>query len=518
MKQPWQSLSIVPMILGAALGADQAAAQEFSAEETSASLDQSALGWATELGQLRSVSQLSDLRPTDWSYQAIRALVERYNCVAGYPDGTFRGNRALTRAEAAALVNACMDTVNDLITAATATAVTDEDLAILQRLQEEFQAELATLRGRVDTLEARTAELEANQFSTTTQIQGEVIFSLNDTLGDNVDGSGPDADNAVFGSRIRLGLSTSFSGEDLLYTRLFAGNVGDRSGQLEYATDTVTGNEVTVRLDDLWYRFPVGDRAEIQVGPMGMELDEITPTTGWEYGGFADFLEGAWTMYDDVSEWAGLGGNYQITETVNIAAAYLSGQGSDEPEFGFFNDDWSAFTQLSVTKDRFQMAVSYLHEYDKDSDDGFFAGLGTLKSQDPFAGADAATLDEVGIGLSYQVTPNFLLSAFGTYAWLKDQVNGDFATAYSAGLGLVFPDLFGEGHEGGIALGINPTIVSNENAIVGTDSSIPLIVDAYFNYRISDAITITPGGFVLLNQATDASPVGVFALKTTFSF
>jgi len=223
-------------------------------------------------------------------------------------------------------------------------------------------------------------------------------------------------------------------------------------------------------------------------------------------------------MYDDVSEWAGLGGNYQITETVNIAAAYLSGQGSDEPEFGFFNDDWSAFTQLSVTKDRFQMAVSYLHEYDKDSDDGFFAGLGTLKSQDPFGGADAATLDEVGIGLSYQVTPNFLLSAFGTYAWLKDQVNGDLATAYSSGLGLVFPDLFGEGHEGGIALGINPTIVSNENAIVGTDSSIPLIVDAYFNYRISDAITITPGGFVLLNQATDASPVGVFALKTTFYF
>lgn len=478
------------------------------------------IAWAESesLGQLRSVTQLADIQPTDWAYSALRALVERYNCIAGYPDSTFRGERAISRFEAATLVNACLDVINERITDATVDLVSGEDLAVLQRLQEELQGEMVALRDQVDRIGAQTAELESNQFSTTTQLAGEAIFSLNDTFGENGDGSGPDADNAVFGGRMRLGLSTSFNGEDLLYTRLFAGNVGDRSGQLEYATDTVDGNEVTVRVDDLWYRFPVGNRAEIQVGPIGMELDEITPTTAWEYGGFADFLEGAWTMYDDVSEWAGVGGSYQVTDSLNLAAAYLSGQGSDEPEFGFFNDDWSAFTQLSVMQDRFQLAVSYLHEYDKDSDDGFFAGLGTLRSQDPFGGADAATLDEVGLGLSYQVSPNFLVSAFGTYGWLTDQVNGDQANVYSAGLGLVFPDLLGEGHEGGLALGINPTIVGNDNVMVGVDSQLPLIVDAYFNYRISDQITVTPGGFVLLNQDTGASPVGVFAVKTTFSF
>jgi len=47
-------------------------------------------------------------------------------------------------------------------------------------LQEEFAAELATLRGRVDTLEARSAELEANQFSTTTKLTGEVIAAVAD--------------------------------------------------------------------------------------------------------------------------------------------------------------------------------------------------------------------------------------------------------------------------------------------------------------------------------------------------
>lgn len=47
--------------------------------------------------QVTSVSQLSDVQPTDWAFQALQSLVERYGCIAGYPDGTYRGNRALTR-------------------------------------------------------------------------------------------------------------------------------------------------------------------------------------------------------------------------------------------------------------------------------------------------------------------------------------------------------------------------------------------------------------------------------------
>src|SRR6476469_8865160 len=138
---------------------------------------------AGALDQVTSVSQLSDVQPTDWAFQALQSLVERYGCIAGYPDGTYRGNRAMTRYEFAAGLNACMDRVNELIAAGTADLVTKEDLATLQRLQEEFSAELATLRGRVDALEARTAELEANQFSTTTKSEGEAIFSISDSFG-----------------------------------------------------------------------------------------------------------------------------------------------------------------------------------------------------------------------------------------------------------------------------------------------------------------------------------------------
>jgi Carbohydrate-selective porin, OprB family/S-layer homology domain len=128
--------------------------------------------------QVTSVSQLSDVKPTDWAFQSLQSLVERYGCIAGYPDKTYRGNRALTRYEFAAGLNSCMDRINELIGAGTADLVKKDDLEALKKLQEEFAAELATLRGRVDALEARTATLEKQQFSTTTKLVGEVIFSL----------------------------------------------------------------------------------------------------------------------------------------------------------------------------------------------------------------------------------------------------------------------------------------------------------------------------------------------------
>ncbi|MCT0227698.1 iron uptake porin, partial [Synechococcus sp. CS-1331] len=107
--------------------------------------------------QVTSVNQFSDVQPTDWAYQALSNLVEKYGCVAGYPNGTYKGGQAMTRFEAAALLNACLDRV---------TEVTDE----LQRLMDEFKAELATLRGRVDGLEKKVGKLEAQQFSTTTKL------------------------------------------------------------------------------------------------------------------------------------------------------------------------------------------------------------------------------------------------------------------------------------------------------------------------------------------------------------
>jgi Carbohydrate-selective porin, OprB family/S-layer homology domain len=179
------------------------------------------------IGQVTSVSQLSDVQPTDWAFQALQSLVERYGCIAGYPDGTFRGNRAATRYELAAALNACLDQISDRF-------ATKEDLETAKALQEEFKVELATLKGRVDGLEARTATLEAQQFSTTTKLTGIAIFSASygDKIGKKTyidpetNAPGLTDTRATAIASVQLNFNTSFVGSDLLQTTLFVGNTG----------------------------------------------------------------------------------------------------------------------------------------------------------------------------------------------------------------------------------------------------------------------------------------------------
>ena len=96
----FQQLLVAPAALGLlATGANAAELNINGVSDYAASADQAT-----------SVTQFSDV-PTDWAYQALAGLVETYGCVAGYPSGTFSGNRAMTRYEAAALLNACLDRV-----------------------------------------------------------------------------------------------------------------------------------------------------------------------------------------------------------------------------------------------------------------------------------------------------------------------------------------------------------------------------------------------------------------------
>ena len=94
--------------------------------------------------------------------------LHRYGCIAGFPNNTYQGNKALTRYEFAAGLNSCLNQIERLI--AEGESVSSQDVATLQRLSRDFEAELATLARRVDELEVRVATLEDNQFSTTTKL------------------------------------------------------------------------------------------------------------------------------------------------------------------------------------------------------------------------------------------------------------------------------------------------------------------------------------------------------------
>ena len=180
-------------------------------------------------GQVTDVNQLSDVSPTDWAFQALQALIQRWGCIAGYPDGTFRGQQGATRFELAAALNACLDSAADKF-------ATKEELEVVKKLQEEFAAELAVLKGRVDQLEARTDLLEEQQFSTTTKLS--VSLAMAGQFGDSDGAFDPSSDgpggavlgrsNATAISAVYMSFNTSFTENDLLETTLFFGNGGER--------------------------------------------------------------------------------------------------------------------------------------------------------------------------------------------------------------------------------------------------------------------------------------------------
>lgn len=181
---------------------------------------------ATQLAQVTAVDELSDVKPTDWAYQALAALIQRYGAVSGYPDGTFRGNRSLTRYEFAAALQGVSEQLNN------GTFVSQEDLVTLRRLELEYRVPLNQIRTRLGDIEGRVTNLESKQFSATSNLQGEVIFALTE---------GRQA-NPTFVARTRLNFITSFTPNNRLITQLEVGNNGgDAASYVQNQTPNLLG-------------------------------------------------------------------------------------------------------------------------------------------------------------------------------------------------------------------------------------------------------------------------------------
>jgi hypothetical protein len=493
--------------------------------------------------QVTSISQLSDVQPTDWAFQALQSLVERYGCIAGYPDGTFRGSRAMTRYEFAAGMNACLDRVNELIAAGLADAVTRADLATLQRLQEEFAAELATLRGRMDGLEARTAELEANQFSTTTRLVGRTVFSLADAFGSSGDGNSyfSDDTNTVFQSRVRLSFDTSFFGTDRLRARLQWGNIGNSGGstpslngfagsdpgisplfreqqQFNYAGNT-NGNVVLNRLE---YRFAVG-AATVYIEAQGGEINDIIPTLS----PFADREQGSISRFGSyspiydliVGSAIGAGINYKFGNNFELGGGYLSGEGADPSrDSGVFNGDYVAFGQLTFGRASGPLSV----------------GLTYANSF-----RNSLSVNAYGATGQFKITPQIAIGGWGSYYDADRLGAGDGDAAFWSYAGtLSFADVAIEGSLLGFVVGVpprrtefsaggsrsdgvfgTPVPVNTSGAVAGNQNA-SLHVEGFYRVPLTDNISITPGVIWVLdpgnNNSNDDFVIG--AIRTSFSF
>jgi hypothetical protein len=479
------------------------------------------------MSQVTSVSQLSDVRPTDWAFQALQSLVERYGCIVGYPDGTYRGNRALTRYEFAAGVNACLDKVTELI-GSTGNLVTRDDLAILQRLQEEFAAELATLRGRVDGLEARTAELEANQFSTTTKLAGEAIFAVSDTFVGEGIRLDDDEDDTVtnLGYRVRLNFNTSFTGRDLLRTRLQALNVPNYSAATATGTNMARlafdGNENSqFSLDELYYRFPIGG-ATVFVGPKGLDLDEIaetvTPFNSTGTGAISRFGVRNPAVFRG-PQGAGASLTFNLG-SLRATAGYLAGD-SDAPNpaegRGVFNGSFSALGQIGFFSRPFDLAFTYTRKYNRAGDVGIMGGTGSSLANRPFGQAPTES-DNYGVQVNFKPSRSFQLG--GWYGYTKAQQlrggNND-ATIQNAAITLALADFGRQGNLLGFVFGVPPKVTESD---VARNRNTSYHLEGFYRFQVNDFISVTPGVYVILNPEHNnrADDIWVGLLRTTFSF
>ncbi|MBW4607493.1 MAG: iron uptake porin [Hassallia sp. WJT32-NPBG1] len=572
----WNVFKLSPLFFVASFcAANSALADEVNEEITPVTQ----LSETDTMSQVTSVSQFSDVQPTDWAFQALQSLVERYGCIAGYPNGTYRGNRAMTRYEFAAGLNACLDRVNELIATATADLVTKEDLATLQRLQEEFSAELATLRGRVDTLEAKTAELESNQFSTTTKLLGEAIFVLSDSFGDNAaisaatlrsNPNAPDREldsNTTLSERIRLNFLSSFTGKDQLQIRLQAGNIiannnpnignastGTNMTRLIFENDT--GDNV--QAEKVNYAFNLSDAIRVKVdannGEFWENINSFSPL-------FASTSLGAISRYGRFSPIyrQGQGGagatiSFNPNGAISASVGYLAGGRNNRASNpldrdGLFDGNYAALAQIAFQPSKaFNVGLTYARTYQNGvstvngvtsgSGVSMFEATGSSIANNPF-GSVATSANHYGVEASFRLTPKLLLNGWYGYTDAEAQntanstvtgvpitvSSGDSATFNYWGASLGLQDIGTKGSVLGFIFGQPPRTTSNDANVTSngrglrdTDTSYHL--EGLYKFRLNDYIAITPGLLVILNpehnDRNDTIYVGT--VRTTFSF
>ena len=451
--------------------------------------------------QVTSISQFSDIRPTDWAYQALNNLVDRYGCVAGYPNGTYKGGQSMTRFEAAALLNSCLDRV---------TEVTDE----LQRLLNEFKAELVVLTARVDGLDAKVGQLEATQFSTTTKLKGEASFILGGVPGLETNDGG-NVGNTAFNYDLRLNFDTSFTGKDLLRTRLRSGNFSSDpfgSSSSLFKLDKAESTDSTVEIDRLYYQFPVSKSVTLTAGPLVRNTEMAWVPTAYR-SEILDFfaVAGAPGVYNKATG-AGVGVQYAGKGGFVAGLNYVAQNGNDS-ETGVFDSDGALnfLAQVGYKAPNWGVGVGYR-----------YGSEGTRpRSYNGLLGANGALVDgqesnAVAVNAYWQPSESgFIPSISAAYGY--NFVSGatgatDATDSDSWMVGLQWSDVFVAGNSAGVAVGQAP---SAETAGV-SDAT---LLEIFYKFQVTDNISITPALFYVDNNQRyqDSSKWGG-VIQTKFTF
>ncbi|MEA5468224.1 iron uptake porin, partial [Spirulina sp. 06S082] len=497
------------------------------------------------LAELTSVQQLSDVEPTDWAYEALNSLMERYGIIAGYPDLTFRGDRVLSRYEFAAALNALTSRLEDILAKTTSDLALQEDIATLQRLQSEFAIELATLGTRVDALESRVTQLEENSFSTTTKLNWAAFISpaLMLASGDSVKAEGTlppggrfriasrdattnepvvdivtDAPEFNVSKANLITFASSFTGRDALIINLLETNTDPP--QLQYASANFSGTfgthvletnpvgpipDNSLALLELFYKFPIGDSLVVTVAP------KIYSFRAFDENLYTGFLNGAAMTNSLISplflnpdRGSGVLVDWKISSQLELRFAYLS----DNAESGEFLDALGKFSNLTAqlnwhVSDRATIRVAYdrgllLATPPGSVIPGRLTNAGRGFVDDGFGGELKDTFTHNFLfNFDWTITDKFGL--FGRYTYSTAHLTPRSASRSESDIsmqsfqfGLAFPDLGKQGALGTLSFVVPLNIISGREFIISGngDGGTEFNMEATYFFPITDNISI----------------------------
>ncbi|WP_413173896.1 iron uptake porin [Anabaena azotica] len=437
-----------------------------------------------ELVQNNSVSELRDVEPKDWAYEALKNLSEKYNCIEGNANGFYLGNRTITRYEFATGLNTCLEKITPLINSGG--EIQADDLDKIKQLQTQFSSELTALSTRLDSLEQRILPLEEQQFSTTTKLNGSAWINLTGvSTGDNIKfealpntpldarfAGGRDSttgeplintirdSQTTLSSLVWLTLNTSFTGKDLLTVQLAAGNGASPINQFVSAgflntygnpyTDQTSGlvtGKPDVVIQDLSYSFPLTDAVKLTLGP------RVNWFNYFDFNNFTSYLNGA-SSYASVAStqssatfWgSGAVLEWKISPQLMWKASYLGENipyfssefgynTSSNPDFGLFGGTNSTTSELTYSPTdklnlRFRYNYTRLQAYGGQVGGGNAAPLpyGYLDAGPGFSVYDPATGTISSGGLDHAYSHTFAFN----FDWLLNPKLGIFGR-YSYG-------------------------------------------------------------------------------------
>ncbi len=530
------------------------------------------------MSQITNVSQLRDVSPGDWAYEALRSLVERYGCIAGYPDGTFRGNRATSRYEFAAGLNACLQQIERLIANGAEGLATRKDLETLQRLVEEFKPELATLGTRLDKLEDRTAFVEDHQFSTTTKLNGLAWFNLTgatasrDLRVEAINAASPDVRFAgrgadgkplvqevgnpqiTFSTLTWLTFNTSFTGKDLLVTQLAAGNGLSPANQFASAglfnsfgvpffdqTAGPNNGVAEVVIHDLFYQFPIGNRVQLVVGPR-VNWHRFFDANAFNFflTGTGSFNSNGTTVYDPIDRGSGVVALMNINKQFDLHLGYLGENNeflpaqfgfntSSDPKKGLFSGTNVITAELTYKpSDTANIRLTY-SRITLDNNGGVVSGEPIYGVADDSQGGriKPATVDAFGVNFDWLFTPQF--GVFGRYGYATTEIDpstpgraGGNINSQAFQFGLGFRDLGKEGALATLSFLVPFDVIDGRKFLVagGGNGGTQYEFEATYFYPLTNNIAIVPAFYLIANPNNfDNNPtIYVGNLRAQFSF